>query len=393
MAPEKKIFWIVLVVIVIVVAVLLFGPEVRERRGPQPKAAWVAIEADGAGVAVVGPVEIAAGTPFTLHAVLEAEQRDGTPLYYTRAPALEIGGERVPPDRVRPWDRPDEAQVTWFTVEGSVPYLRLQEGQGTERLEFKEFLRSDWPYSWSLDGRLEPAHDDILAGPSVQLEWPFGTQRYQVRIAVGGEEEDVLARERFVSWGAAELPAEAERFPTVTAALPGPAAPASAVFGLSQLEPVADEAAQLPGDAVAGGQAGRDALREELVRLTAARLAFARLPLLAEVIAATGTSPGAVAWGEVALDGTVAWDRVATGDLLRAGGRVVMLYRDAAPPAPGNDESGAADHPETPGAGNGRLDRDDLVFDYARGAAVRRLSDVFAGEGGVVQWAPLASGP
>ena len=38
--------------------------------------AWVAIEVDASGVAEVGPVELEVGTPFRLHAVLEALFRD-----------------------------------------------------------------------------------------------------------------------------------------------------------------------------------------------------------------------------------------------------------------------------------------------------------------------------
>ena len=59
---------------------------------------------------------------------------------------------------------------------------------------------------------------------------------------------------------------------------------------------------------------------------------------------------------------------VAAGDLLQGGSRIVVLFRDQGEP--------------------GRLDRADLVFDYFKGARVRRLDDVFHEEGGLVlDWA------
>ena len=54
-------------------------------------------------------------------------------------------------------------------------------------------------------------------------------------------------------------------------------------------------------------------------------------------------------------------DGVARGDLIRAGGRVVVLYEDRGTP--------------------GRLDRGDLCFDFEQGAEVLPLSEVFVGEG------------
>lgn len=376
MSSEKKIFWGTVVVILLGVAALVLLPSLETLTAPEPVQAWVAVQPEGAAAARIGAVKLPAGTPFTLHAVLEARTRDGEPLYYTQAPALVARGEPVPDDRLRTWDRPLPVQVLWLTVEGTRPVLQLEPGDSVEeRLRWTEYLRSDWPYAWSVPGRLEPAFDDPLATPASTVERPFGTQRYQVRIEIFEEEGDDFPLHRFASAGAAELEGGEGAFPTVTAALPGAAGPASAVFGLPHVLPPAQEA---DGEA---RPAARESLRHELVRLTRARLAFATLPLLREVIRAGSGEPGELAWSYVSLDGTVPWqERVRPGDLLRAGGRVVVLYTDAAP--------GQADAAQ-PTAGNGVLDRPDLVFDFTRGPAVRALSDVFEGEGGQVEWVPL----
>ncbi len=387
MSSERKIFWAVVAVAVVVVAALLLMPRVEERVAPKPRAAWVAIEVAGSGVAEVGPVSVPAGTAFTLRAVLEAETRRGDPVYYTEAPALSFHGERVPDDRLRPWHGPLTAKVLWFTIEGSVPWLELAPGEGLDRFQQSEFLRTDWPFTWSAPGRLEPAHDDDLAVESAREELPFGTQRYQVRIELYREPSDPVPAERYTSWGKEELPARQAEFPTVTAALPGPAGPASAVFGLTEIQP-----GRAPQSDLAALEAGgASPLSDRLVTMTRQRLAFARVPLLAEVIAAAGATPRDLGWQRVRLDGALAWDeQVHAGDLLRAGGRMVVLYRDAgaAPAGAGEATTSAAAAP----AGDGRLDVGDLCLDYARGAAVRRLGDVFeVGAGGELDWAPLSA--
>jgi len=366
--------WVIALIVLGIVAVgavvLVWWPSVVERRAPEPVAAWVGIEVEGSDVAEVGPVAVPAGTRFTLHAVVEARTRDGGTLYYTEAPALAFGGERVDGDALRRWNRRVEARVLWFTVEGAVPHLELAPGQGIERFEMVELLRTDWPFAWSVPGRLDPASDDFLAIPTAVEERGFGTQRFQVSIELWDDPEAAFPQQRLVSSGKAALPEAAAEFPTVVATLAGPAGPASAAFGLTQLEPPAGAAAELRG---------------RLAELTARKVTFSRVPLVAEVLAAAGVDRGAVPWRSVGLDGEVAWGSEAhPGDLLQAGGRVVVLYRDARG-GPGGAEAVADDA----GPGNGLLDRDDLVFDYARGAAVRRLADVFEGTGGRVDWVPL----
>lgn len=379
MSSDKKIFWISVAVLVVIAAVLLLSPRVEELTAPRLLDAHVAIQPAGAGAARMGPVELPAGEPFTLHAVLRAETRGGETLWYTEAPALEVDGAPVPADSIRRWDRSQTVKVLWFTVEGARPILELQPGQGLERFHMLEFLRDDWPYSWSVPGVLEPKNDDPFGGPASQVARPFGTQRYQVRIELWRDPaEDLIPEQRYVSPGVEALPAEADGFATVTAALPGPAGPASAVFGLTHVVPPERPELGAPG---ADGTPEEGELLRGLVDLTRRRLAFGTLPVLREVIEAAGREPGALPWSYVSLDGAVAWgEEVRPGDLLRAGSRVVVLYADAAPEQ--RDEA-------EPAPGDGVLDRDDLCFDFALGAAVRSLGEVFEGEGGQVEWVAL----
>lgn len=358
MTSEKKILWTVGGVAGAVLLTFALLPSAKESLAPGLVAAHAAVMPAGAEAAVVGPVAIDAGDEFTLHAVLEARARGGEPIYYTEAPALEIGGERVPDEALRRWDRPRVLKVFWFTVEGFSPFVKLEEAAQLDRFHFTEFFRPEWPSSWSIQGRLDPKFSQALARDArVEGDRSFGTQRYQVRIELFADEDALTAEERYVSPGAEALPDRVESFPTVYAALPGSAGPASLAFGLTQLEPPPGAGAELTG---------------RLATLARQHLAFSRVPLIGQVMRAGGASRGEVSWSSVDLDSGPAWEGdgdgggepVGMGDLVRAGPRVVVLYRD-------HRDRG------TPG----RLDREDLCFDYERGAAVRSLSEVFTGAG------------
>ncbi len=354
MSAEKKILWTVGAVVSVVVLAFALWPAAKESLAPELIGSHVAVMPAGAEVAVVGPVEIEAGGEFTLHAVLEARDRGGEPVYYTRAPALEIGGERVPDETLRPWDRQRALRVFWFSVEGFSPYVEIEEAAQLDRFHFTEFFRPEWPSDWSVQGRLDPKFSDALAREEVAAgERAFGTQRFQVRIELFADEDALTAEERFVSIGADALPEAVDRFPTVYAALPGAAGPASLAFGLTQLEPPPSP---------------DPALTARLSALARQRLAFSRVQLVGQVIRAGGESRRSLEWTSVDLNDGPEWsddggsaEAVGMGDLVRAGPRVVVLYRDRGTP--------------------GRLDRGDLCFDYERGASVRALSEVFSGEG------------
>ncbi|HEX6199394.1 MAG TPA: hypothetical protein VF150_03950 [Thermoanaerobaculia bacterium] len=356
MTTERRIILTVFVAAGAVLLLFVLWPQATERLAPELVAAHVAVQPEGAETAVVAPVEIEAGREFTLHAVLEARARGGETIYYTGAPALELGGRRVPAEALRPWDRRQAARVFWFTVEGFAPFVRLEAAEQLDRFHFTEFFRPEWPSEWSIQGRLEPRFSESLERDAVDLEdRSFGIQRFQVRIELFEDEDDVTAEARFTSAGGEALPAEVETFPAVYAALPGPAGPASLAFGLSQVEPPAGAGSEL---------------HARLADLTRRRILVSRATLLRQVMAAAGTTADGLSWETVDLAAGPAWGEggVGTGDLLRAGARVVVLFRD----------QGAS----------GVLDRDDLCFDYEQGAAVRPLSEVFAG-GGLVELARL----
>ena len=353
---NRKLLWGVAAAAAVVVAVVLLWPGVEEELAPEPVAAWAAVEAEGSGVARVEAVEIPAGTPFRVHAVLEARGRGGETVYYTEAPALAIGGREVPAGQLRRWDRRTTVRVLWFTVEGVVPYLALETGEELSRFRFEGFFRPEWGTGWSVAGELEPANDERIVREDRRGRLPFGTQRYQARIELYALAEDVVPRQRFESPGPDAVTADPGAFPTAVVALPGAAGPASAVFGLTGIEPP-------PG-------AGLE-VHADLLRMTRERFAFGRLELLRVILDAAGRAPADLEWVKLDLDAGPPWGAggVEAGDLLRAGERFVVLHQD----------HGTA----------GVLDRDDLCFDYARGAVVRPLARVFAG-GGEVDWARLA---
>ena len=96
MERETRILWAVVAGLALVAVLLSLGSRVQRELAPEPRAAWVAIAAGDDPVAVSGPVELAAGEPFTLHAVLEAESWRGERLFYTEAAGLRLGDEEVP---------------------------------------------------------------------------------------------------------------------------------------------------------------------------------------------------------------------------------------------------------------------------------------------------------
>jgi hypothetical protein len=284
-------------------------------------------------------VEVPAGKGFTLHAVLAAEPAVGERHYYTEAPRVEIGGRELPAAALRRWDRQDPVRVLWFTVEGNTPYLPLATAADLDRFAVREFFRADWPNAWAVPGSLEPANDDGLERQLVGRDQPFGTQRYHVRVEIFSPGNTLAPRQRGSSWGAADLEARGDAFPTVVASLPGPLATPSRVFGLTEIEP----AAVLEPPAL---ERVADLLRREL--------AFTGVWALEQACRAAGASCAALEWRPVAWG--AAWEKdVAAGDLLRAGDATVVLYRDAGEV--------------------GRLDGADLALVYRRGAAVRALAD------------------
>lgn len=356
---SRRIFWWVVGVVVTIIAGVLLLPELERELAPKPLRAWAAVEAEGSGVAVVGTVEMAAGTPFHLHAVIEAEGRGGARVFYTEAPALILDGRPVPAEALRRWDRAATVKVLWFTVEGVVPYLELAPGEGLERFRFEAFFHPEWGLGWSVPGRLEPANDIRLTREDRQGRLPFGTQRFQARVEIYDREAEGFPGQRLLSPGPQALPADAGAVATALVTLPGAAAPASAVFGLTGIGTPPD--------------ADRELLTE-LARLTREHLAFHRLALLAEILQTAGVSAAEdLDWQRIDLAAARPWGDggVAAGDLLRVGNRFVVLYRDQGAP--------------------GVLDREDLCFDYARGSVVRRLDEVFAAEGGDVEWVHLAA--
>lgn len=354
MEKETKILWAVVAGVAVAAAFVGLGGRVQQKLAPEPRAAWVAIAVGDDPLAVSGPVELEAGEPFTLHAVLEADDWRGERVYYTEAQALRLGDEEIPAAALRRWSGGEEVRVLWFTVEGVPPFLEVAGPEALERLQFQEAFRADWPHAWAVPGSVEPSRRRLVAG-DVEYAGEFGSQRFHVRIEFFGFAGAVVPRLRIRSPGAAEIVAQSARFPSVTARLAGPLATPSAVFGTPQVElaAAADEAV-----AAAVGELWRQ------------RLAFSRLRLLRQLLDGAGRSWEQLEWRAVDLEEGTEWGQggAAAGDLLRVGERFVILVADR--------------------GGVGRLDEGDLGFDFDKGASLRRLGEVFTGKG-LVEWAPL----
>jgi hypothetical protein len=356
---ETRIFWAVAVAVILIAVLIGLGGRVRQELAPQPRAAWVAIARGEEPLAVSGPVAIAAGEPFTLYAVLEAETWGGERVYYTEAPALRLGGEEIPASSLRRWTGGEEVRILWFTVEAAPPYLEVARRDDLERLQFRESFRADWPQAWAVPGSVEPSRRRLAADHRGVGPVEFGTQRFHVRVEFFGPTNRVVPRLRMRSWGAPQVEHESARFPAVTARLPGPLAVPSAVFGMPQVEPV---------------EGAAESLVVAVAELWRQRLAFSRLLLLRELLEGAGTTWEELSWRAVDLLDGPAWGAggIAAGDVLRVGERFVVLVSDEGE--------------------RGRLDEGDLGFDFDEGAVVRRLGEVFTGEG-LVEWAPLGNSP
>jgi hypothetical protein len=353
MFGERKVLVIVLFLVALAVGIFLLLPQVEEHLAPQPLKAWVAVEPEGSGIARVGWLKLEQGTPFKLHAVLEALDRNGGTVYYTEARALEIGGQEVPAEALRPWDRHRPPKILWFTVEGAVRQRTVSDLEQLGRFALQEVYRPDWPHAWTIPGSLESSRVAAEERPFRTLEATIGTQRFHVRIEVYEDDKALLPKERYKSWGADSLPETVADFPAVTASAPGLLGPGSEVFGLSQLEPETLEPALLEG----------------IESLSRQRLAFSRLSVLAETVAVAGLEPEDLSWSPLDISSGAAWgEEVHAGDLLQVLERMVVLFEDRGNP--------------------GILDAEDLCFDFAQGAGIRQLGQVFVG-GGEVSWVPL----
>lgn len=350
---EIKPAWIAAALVAAVAAFVLV-PRITEVAAPAPVALWVAIQPDGDDIARVSPIELAAGRPFRLHAVLEAETLRNERVFFTEARALEIGGEVIAAKRLRPWPGPRKARVLWFTVEGSTPYREVASLEELNAMRFREIFQPDWGQAWSVVGDLRPGVENFLPGAeSVRRDQRFGTQRFQVRIEIFAGESELVPELRLASWGPEDLPERADQFPAVTALLPAALEIPSRVFGLTQIETVRGEVSSAAAPYMADWTDRLIAFS----RATLVRRWLANQEIAWEDLVWQGAEPGS---------GSVA---VRPGDLLRVGGRLVWFLEDR----------GAAG-----------LDGEDWCLDFDRGARVERLGDVFVGEG-LVEWASGAS--
>jgi hypothetical protein len=345
---SRRVWWITGAVLLALVA-WRFLPEVENPLAPEPVAAYVALLADGEPAAADGAHRLAAGRKFRLYAVLEARDWRGETIWFSEAPALRLGGREIPAAAIRRWPGEPIVRLLWLSVEGFAPYLEIASAADLDRFHFEEAFHAEWGRGWSVDGVVDPRAASLPASSPLR-PLPFGTQRYAVRIERYADEQALTPQARWSSPGAEAAAADAAAGTSLVAALPAPLAAVSAAVGRTQLDP----AAGLPAPV----ENRLQALHDRGAAVVGARL-------WAEHLAQAGTSVEALAWREVDVAGrALAWERdVSPGDVLQAGDRLVVLFRDAGEP--------------------GALDPADLAFDAARGLRLLRLDEIFAGEGGL----------
>jgi hypothetical protein len=326
-----------------------FLPEVDNPLAPEPVAAYVALQPEGERVAADGAHRLDAGRPFRLHAVLEARDWRGRTIWFAGAPELRLGGREIPADAIRPWPEAPILRVRWLTVEGIPPFLEVGSPADLERFRFEEAFHAEWGSGASIAGVVDPR--GALLPPSSPLRpLPFGTQRYAVRVERFADEKALTPEARWSSPGAAAVSADPAAGTSLVAALGAPLAVVSAALGRSQLAPLESASAEL---------------RDRLEDLHSRGVVVVGTRLWAEHLRAAGSSVERLEWREVDVaGGAVGWPSdAAPGDLLQAGGRLVVLFRD--------------------GGTEGALDPADLAFDVARGLRILRLDEIFTGEGGL----------
>ncbi len=355
MSSDRRPLWVAIAVVAAALLLFFAIPKVQQRLRPRLLRALVAVQVESEPWARVGPIEIEAGQAFSLHAVLLAESRSGEMLYYTEAPALEIDGERIEPDRLRRWRWGDEVRVLWFTVEGFKPFVEPASMAELEQFHWQETFRPDWGFGWTVAGTVVPRNRNLSRAPQTGVEVPFGTALFHVRVEEYLRSGDPSPIARYRSPGAEELPDHPERLTRVVARLPDELATASEVFGQVHFEPVI------------GGPA--EVLRG-VSSLYSRGLGFSRLLVLDRLLAERSLELSELGWTTIEIQEGPSWGEIGAGDLLRSGERLVILFEDRGEP--------------------GRLDYEDLCFDFYENAAVRPLGEVFLA-GGVVSWAKLAA--
>lgn len=359
MTDRRRLIVVTVCVAVVAIVVLLVLPEARQALAPVPTRALIAVQVGSEPTARVdGALTLPAGTPFRLYAVLQARTRAGRTVYFTEAPALEVGGDLVPAADLAVWDERLEARVLWFTIEGAPAFVDAANAEAQNAFKLREEHRPEWPRAWSIPGSVEASSQTLAGGREEHGPLRFGTAAYQVRILLYGPESQIRPRERYESPGADALATHPETVTRVTVELPGALGPVSSVFGLPQFE---------------ADPEGGATLSPRLQHLLSLGLAFRQAAVIAATLEKAGARWADLRWQALDLSSGPAWGGaggVAAGDLVRSGGRIVLLWRDA--------------------DGDGRLSNGDLCFDMAKGPAVRALSEVFAGSG-LVEWAPLGA--
>lgn len=348
MRRNLPLFVIVAGIVAVAATVLWLAPRAQQARTPKLVRAWVGVEVEDEGVARTGTVALGAGQDFRLHAVVEVHRGggdgDGEAEYYSATPRVVLDGQQFDALPVKDLGALGRVRLLWFSVENGVPFREMENGTDLETLRYEQFFRPEWGSTWSIDGTLEAYFDSWVQDDGPEIERDFGTLRYQVWVEASLDEDALVPDQRVKS---VALPGATR----VEARLPDALGAPSAVFGL-------------PGIVRGSGEWDAAALAR-LQGFHRDRLAFSRVTVLRELLDAGGVRWEDLDWRLAPLDGSVSWGvpgvgSPAAGDLVRVADRWVVLL---------GDETGEGEV--------GMLDGADLCLDFAAGAAVRRLDQIF----------------
>lgn len=168
-----------------------FGaPRLARWLTPDVRRVHVVSAALGDSLATAGPREVAAGTPVTLFAVVEAVASDGSPRYYGPVDRLRLGSGESPAVDAEPWSsRWLGLEILWFKVEPLHPFFNEQQSETFRPvdIQYAETLMTSWGFAQRHAADITPTGDEFP-------RWAVGTMRYRVRAVVRDQRGRVVAQ-------------------------------------------------------------------------------------------------------------------------------------------------------------------------------------------------------
>ena len=127
------------------------------------------------------------GEPIRVHLVIEGRARGRLPIYYTDAPALDLGQGILPSRQVRRWDprRDGAIDIQWKQIEPvNKTYDNLTPRFHFESIEYRETDLPALDDQWSFPAA---AHPTLLPDSAPNSSTGLGTMRFSAKIVHQGQ--------------------------------------------------------------------------------------------------------------------------------------------------------------------------------------------------------------